>query len=595
MKKFVFGLAALVALVAQAEVSVKAVITAVDRRTTREVTLPVVKTADGAWRATLAKEDALDAWRVEFYPSCAVARKGEDGFWMANRGQAGFFTRDSGAWTTSWNWLALPCFGMQTPRGSFLAVIEGMRFEAEIRVGVKEGVYSMYTRWHTGETGFGSYEDMSLLVYELPKGSDYNEMAKAYRRYKFATDPDMKTLKERIKERPHVAQLAKCVAVRQICAAKDIDFKKDDIDFTPETERPVKVVKSFDDTLKTLQKMKAMGLDDVAMCLAGWQGGGYDGRAPAAFPVEPIAGGEAGLKRLLKGGRDLGYIMDAQDNYTDCYTVSPLWDGGDVACLGVDGKLDINGIWNGGRAYNLCLKNAWDVKGFMKENLARSAEVGFWGSHYIDVFSAVYPYSCLNPRHKANRTEQMKVQVEVAKFCIEKFGGFSSECCFDHMLAYTDYINYAKAYMRDWRRAKAAGKDSLADTMVPFFELAFHDCVLSNPDKITQEVLAQPENLVLVEFGGRPIFYHIGEDNLAGIKAAYEQFKPLRHLQLEEMVEHRILEKGPTFGDGTSFGKVFVRVTYGNGDRLYVNHGLTEKTADGITVPAQSFKLVTRK
>ena len=103
--------------------------------------------------------------------------------------------------------------------------------------------------------------------------------------------------------------------------------------------------------------------------------------------------------------------------------------------------------------------------------------------------------------------------------------------------------------------------------------------MLCNPDKVTPEVLKQPENLLLVEFGGRPIFYHVGEDNLAGIKKAYDQFVRLRHLQLEEMLEHRELAPG------------FVRVSYGNGQKVYVNHTAEAKTLDGVTVPAQDFLL----
>ena len=93
-------------------------------------------------------------------------------------------------------------------------------------------------------------------------------------------------------------------------------------------------------------------------------------------------------------------------------------------------------------------------------------------------------------------------------------------------------------------------------------------------------MLKQPENLILVEFGGRPIFYHVGDDNIPGIVKAYEQFKALRHLQLEEMVRHDELADG------------LVRVRYGNGDAIYVNHTGAPKTADGVTVPANDFLLV---
>ena len=35
-----------------------------------------------------------------------------------------------------------------------------------------------------------------------------------------------------------------------------------------------------------------------------------------------------------------------------------------------------------------------------------------------------------------------------------------------------------------------------------------------------------------------------------------------------------------------------VRVRYGNGETIYVNHAMRPQTADGITVPAQDFRLV---
>ena len=129
------------------------------------------------------------------------------------------------------------------------------------------------------------------------------------------------------------------------------------------------------------------------------------------------------------------------------------------------------------------------------------------------------------------------------------------------------------------RKGAAAGKPTLVDRVVPFWELAFHDVVLSNPDKVTQEVLAQRENLILVEFGGRPIFYHVGDDNIPGIVKAYEQFKRLRHLQLEEMTRHDELADG------------FVRVRYGNGETIYVNHTDKSHTADGVTIPSMGFTI----
>ena len=575
-----FFTAALCACVASAaDIAARAVITSTNG-TVRTVPLVAKAEPDGGLRVTMKAADAQDAKWVDVHVDCATAKTGEDGYWITQRGLLGQFTRNYGSSVSSRNWVTLPYFGMKTPRGSFLAVMEGMRFEFDVRVIAEKGVYKAYPRWRVADTGIGAYEDMSVVVYPLADGAGYNEMAKAYRKYKNARDPEIKPLKERIKERPHLAQLARSVAVRQQCAAKPFKRPDDAIDFTPETEHPVRCICSFDQTLENLRKLKALGVEDVAMCVAGWQTGGYDGRAPAVFPVAPEAGGEEGLRRLIAGAKELGYIIDAQDNYTDCYTVSPLWDNGNIACRGPNGKLDFNGSWCGGKAYNLCLKNAWDVQGFMPRDLRRTAGLGYWGCHYIDVFTAAFPYRCLNPAHAANRNEQMQYQIKAAKLCREIFGGFSSECCFDHLVGYVDYINYATAQMRSQRRLAAQGKTSIVDKIVPFWELAFHDVVLANPDKVTQEVLEQPENLILVEFGGRPIFYHVGPSNIPGIVKAWEQFKTLRHLQLEEMVRHDEVAPG------------LVRVRYGNGEKIYVNHTDAPQTADGVTVAAKEFKLM---
>lgn len=538
-----------------------------------------VRQADGGWRYVVPAADATGAKDVDLHVGCAQARVGDDGYWVSQRGLLGHFARPSGSWQNLRNWLTLPYYGMKTPRGSFLAVVEGMRFEFNQRVTSEDGLYRAYPRWRVEDTGIGAYEDMSVVVYDLPTGAGYVEMAKAYRRYKEARDPEIKPIRERAKARPHLLRLARAVTVRQQCAAKPFKRPDDAHDFTPETEHPVRCIRSFDEVLVNLKKLKARGVDDLSVVVAGWQTGGYDGRAPSVFPVEAVAGGEAGLRRLIAGAKALGYLIDAQDNYTDCYTVSPLWDNGDIACLGTKG-LDVNGSWCGGKAYNLCLRNAWDVQGFMPDNLRRTADLGFWGSHYIDVFSSAFPYRCLNPGHAATRPEQLQYMIRAACLCRDLFGGFSSECCGDWLVGYLDYINYATPRIRDLRAARAAGRKTLVDKVVPFWELAFHDVVLSNPDRVTQGVLSPRDNLLLVEFGGRPIFYSFHDGNIPDIVKADAQFRRLRHLQLEAMTRHDELAPG------------LVRVVYGNGETIYVNHAERPQTADGLEIPAQDFRLI---
>ena len=551
-----------------------------------DTTLTVYKRneKDGAVRYYVPQKDIPDSTNtLSIQLEKAKAQKGDEGFWLLERGCLGHFTRDRGSFGASRNWLNLPYFGMKTPEHTFLAVMEGMRFEFNIMGRIREGKYSIAPLWRIGECGFGPYETPSILVYELPLDADYNEMAKAFRRYKESRDPEIRPIKERMKERPQLEKLANSIALRQKGAEKPFDKAVDAIDFTAETEHQPYCVESFDKMLELLRRMKyELGMDDVAVCLAGWQTGGYDGRGPSIFPVCGEAGGEQKLRELIKGGQDLGYIVDAHTNFTDCFTVSPMWDDGNIACMNPEGGFDTNGAWHAGRAYNLCLKYAWD--NYMQEDLRKVRDLGFYGCHYIDVFTASFPYRCCNPAHMANRTEVARIQRQAAQMCRDLFGGFASECCMDHLLGYVDYINYAQRKELDRRKALSQGKKlpngAEWDELVPFFELAFHDVVLSNPDKVTQEVPHGDDYLYLVEFGGRPIIYSFTEENIDSIKEAYDRFQPLKHLMVEEMVSHRHL------ADSVAC------VTYGNGEKVIVNRSGKDYNENGLTVSSGEYTIV---
>jgi len=536
-----------------------------------------VKEGDGGVRYTLPAAQAARAKTVDFVLDRAQAEKGEPGFWLYGRGVLGRFNQDTMRLGCGARFLNHPYYAMRTPRGTFLAVVEGMRFDFNVVVTATKGHYEMHPTWTIQGTAFGNvYEDLSVLVYDLPSEAGYMEMAKRYRARVLAREGAVRpveTLKDRARRRPHLVKLANSIALRRRHAIKPFVFKdpKHDVDFTPETEKKPKRRHSFAETLDFLKTLKGLGVDDVALCVAGWQDGGYDGRCPSSFPVSPEAGGEEELKKLIKGGQALGYIIDGHSNYTDCYAVSPLWQDGLIACKGPDGKpLRCHDAFAGGRAYNFCLKNAWET--FLPGELEKIAALGFRGAHYIDVFTAVFPYACCDPRHPATRRDIANYQRKVVERCIELFGGFSSECDMDHLVGLVDYVNY-NTPARRWYNGKI-GSGKPIERLVPFTELAFHDYHLANPGKSTQEFIAGDIWLDLVEFGGRPIVYHFKDDDAERIRDLYNRFKPYRHLQLEEMTDHRECAPG------------VVRVTYGDGSRVWVNHTAAPYCVDGVCVPA---------
>ena len=54
-------------------------------------------------------------------------------------------------------------------------------------------------------------------------------------------------------------------------AGKPWHPQKNKVDFTPETEPPVRTHRTYDETLGYLKKLKQAGVENVALCVAGWQ------------------------------------------------------------------------------------------------------------------------------------------------------------------------------------------------------------------------------------------------------------------------------------------------------------------------------------
>lgn len=556
-----------------------------------------VKRPDGGIAFTVKLADLPDnAFDVRIIPSCSKAKKGEKGWWMEQRGEIGSFNQDDFTRNLHHGWIYMPYFAMKTPRDTFIAIAEGMRFEHNILIRAYGGEYFGCPVWQIADIGSAPYEDMTLVVYQLPMDDDYNEMAKLYRSYRFARDPDVQFFKDRAKGRTNLARLAQTIAVRQQHASKPADTgnaddskNKHNVDYTPETEPPVSCKHPFKESLRTLRLLKEAGVDDIFFKVTGWQSGGWDGRHPDVFPVAVEAGGEEGLRLFIRGAKAMGYMIDAHENYTDCYTCSRMWDNGNIACMDLNGNFDVNGYWAGGRGHNLCLENA--LKTFLPQQLRDVAALGFWGCHYVDVFAAVHPYRCCNPAHAASRQKQWENQKTIARMCRRLFGGFGSEACCDHMLGFVDYIHWVGEDINTWISNHNDGKVQNVDRIVPFYELAFHDVVLACADRYAYAAkVGTLANLLLIEYGGRPSFELNDPSRIPDVKAKYDEFKTLKcHWATQEMVEHKILV--PNDNPALPCGG-FVRVTWGNGDKVYVNRTAKTQTADGVTVPAGSYKVV---
>jgi hypothetical protein len=378
----------------------------------------------------------------------------------------------------------MPYYAMKTPHDTFIAVMEGMRFEHDLLLDSVKGVYAMYPSWNIAEIGFPPYEDMTVVFCQLPLAADYNEMAKVYRSYKFTHDPAVRTLKERIKDRSELQKLADSIALRQTHTGKP---------WHPPSLRGRPRAR--------LHRGRACKLHRLLYLLAALEQRRH--RLPRAKR-------HARVQWRLERRQGVQSVPEAR--LGDIHARRPR--------EGLEARLPRVPLY--------------------RRVLGRAT---------LPLLRSEAPREQEGADARADRSGEA---VPAALWRIRE------------------------------RVLHGPQRKSVVDRFVPFFELAFHDVVLSNPDKITQEVLDQDDNLILVEYGGRPIFYGIGKNNLAGVVKAWQQFKGLRHLMTEEMMRHQEIAPG------------IVRVDYANGEAIMVNRSDKPFAINGVTVPVKDFRLLAK-
>ena len=564
-------------------------------------TVELEKTGDASWRFVMPKaEIPKDAKFVEVVPNFFMARKGDDGYWMQARGTYGLFDKDDGIYVRPAQ--LMPVFGVKKGSSLWYGHVKTWRFTYAFVTKAKKGAYETYPRFDCERVRmfFPEYYDDIVVDFRRLDGAeaDYNGLAHAYRKYQLDRGA-VRTIKDRLN--PELDYLCDAIVVRiQTHAAKPIPETADGITkkfFKIGEELPITVHMPFGVTEEFLQALKDAGIDKLSICSAGWQDGGYDGRVPGHFPVCAEAGGEEAFKRLIAKSKSLGYQFALHAANTDGYMCSRLWDE-DWICKFANGEWYKGGLWAGGQCYWVCQKCAWER--WLPEEMRKMAALGIRGPHYIDVYSATYPKPCGDPKHPNTWEQTAEYQNRILAYGKELMGCAASESGYDHVAGNIDYINYIE---RDLKMEHEGKLPALATGVFPLWELVYHGIILYTSDRLTQnhtrgkclyklEKSGDPRwmegdgvedpyvALKIVEFGGRPIFYTYKFADVPRIKKAWDEFVPVRHLQREQMTEHRTLAPGvflTAYGDGS---KTVCNYT----DKPYVHAGTSVQPMGYILV-----------
>jgi hypothetical protein len=550
---------------------------------TEEAIRALEQSAPNVYRLIIPiREISRDVDTIEAVFDSAYAKKGEEGYFVVSTGLLGTFREDKGKLEERRN--PMPVFGMKSPSGTFVGIVKGLKYEFATVVEATNGVYAVYPRFLIKDMVFAPYEDL-VVDFHMLTGDDanYSGMARAYRRYQLERG-EVTPLRERVKGNAQLAYTADTMFVRVKNGTKNNKNKIEQQ--TPTNEPPLIVSKTFDDLIKIMKGLKELGVERVEMCAVGWHSGGFDGRYPTLFPVEPAFGGEAKLREAIACAHGLGYQIVCHVCNTDFYTISDRFNADDITKL-PDGSFHKGGLWAGGRAYSPCFQRVCDA--YVDEDYKGLADLGFKGTHHIDVTSCITPYPCFDPRHPCNRQQTADYMNTIGDKARRSFGGFGSEGPCDHVARTLDYVLYVTAYPKWLGRP-----NPMIDRLIPLWQIAYHGIILSNPFYSTIDYnYARPSGnephtwlnqktrrLKLYEFGGRPTFYFNPYKDLTPIKEAYDEYQPMKYLQYEFMDVHEEIAK-----------EVFL-TRYSDGSEVVSNYSDRDFSYKGKAIKTMDYKLI---
>ncbi len=489
----------------------------------------------------------------------------------------------------------MPVFAVKKGGRAILAVVAGMAQEYALVAGVENEHYYLYPRFELN--GRAPYEDIEIRFFRLEGlEADYSGMARCYRRYQLERGACL-PLRERAKSYPVLAEAARGPEIRVRMGWKPVPPPV--LEQTEENEPPMHAAITFERGMDIVNEFRRYGIEHAEFCLVGWNKSGHDGRFPDIFPVEPLLGGEEKLKELIRHARANGYLICGHTNLLDSYTVAKRWKWENML-RDESGELHKGGRWGGGQSYYLCPQMAHQQ--YAGEDFEQMAELGFHGTHYLDVMSIVRPDACYDPNHPLNRREAGEWRSRTLALAREKIGASGSEGGWDFCCGSLDYVMYSIFNPNHELPA-------ICDKTIPFWHLVYHGIMLYNTSCATVNSSINPDRrarLKNLEYGGRPLSYFyakflssgrnwMGEFDcscatdaellncVAKIKEEYDEYRKVCHLQFEFMESHEEIMKD------------VVKVSYANGETLIFNYSSETVRYAGLEIPVLGFKIVPSK
>jgi len=275
-------------------------------------------------------------------------------------------------------------------------------------------------------------------------------------------------------------------------------------------EESVRVRWTFGEAAKIAEHLrKDLQIERCLFIMGGWTEGGYDCRHPDNLPANPECGGNEGLADAIQRIQALGYVACLHDNVQDMYRDAKSWDPAFIEKR-ADGSLIKGGRWLGGRAYMVCAPKQLELAQ-RPQNLPAIHRLFAPWSYFIDTTYAVGPRECYDPNHPIGRNDDIAWKIRLSDYARDMFGIFGSECGREWALPHSDFfeglVGVSGRYYHNLK------PEELGATVIPFFEMVYHDCQICY-GKYGYRAENAAEYVAHHVLCARPLHYHSFPDHL---------------------------------------------------------------------------------
>ncbi len=451
----------------------------------------------------------------------------------------------------------LPVCAAKGPDGGVMAMaVQGAAetrcdVHTDGRGGAGVGFASVFREHWPSPVDFGERE---IVFTPLAKSAPLEvTVAKRLRRH-VMEDLGKPTIKQRAEESPQVAYLLKSYIMKLFFGIQQVGAMmgdgKEEIG-----QMLFKRVMTFDQALAGLRRLKKAGVENVLTQSVGWNIRGHDGLWPTRFPVERRLGGEAAFRRLIKGGRDLGYHMTVHDNCAAVQAPSPDFDP-DLVVHSLWGGPRTTGYWGGGIQ---CLN--WGLA-LPEERLSGAMlqvkDLGIEGAYYLDGMGNPLMVN-YHPKHCGSRTDCARGYIRYIETAKKIFGACGAECGYLYCAVPADSIVskggawHISLFRPEWPIGR------LKLERVPVWQLALHGLVVTENHgehwKGAMECVLFGDT-PRVEWSAEPGIMPVLDDKLIEAVRAKNELcvKRFGRLAAEELTDWKRLgeeAEQTTFADGT--------------------------------------------